>query len=275
VAASGCTSLASSVSSDFARDFASDLSNAILDSADVETVRAGAPAYLILIDGLLVRAPDDVDLLRQAATLNSAYGGAFVTDPERASMLATKARSLAFEAACLGFRDGCDLATRPFAGYVQWLAGMDRDDVELLYTVGSSWAGWIQANSDDFNAIAELGRVRALMERVVALDESWDHGGAHVYLGIFETLLPQSLGGRPEQGRAHFERAISLSQGRYLMAKVMFAEQYARLVFDRELHDELVAEVLEADARQPGITLVNTVAKERAVKLRESADDYF
>ena len=55
----------------------------------------------------------------------------------------------------------------------------------------------------------------------------------------------------------------------------MYAEQYARLMFDRDLHDRLLNEVLEAPALADGLTLMNTVAKEQAQQLLESADDYF
>ncbi|MCB1685382.1 MAG: hypothetical protein KDI31_12875, partial [Pseudomonadales bacterium] len=54
-----------------------------------------------------------------------------------------------------------------------------------------------------------------------------------------------------------------------------FADQYARLVFDRALHDELLNEVVAADPAGPGLTLINTVAQRRAKQLLDSADDYF
>ena len=59
------------------------------------------------------------------------------------------------------------------------------------------------------------------------------------------------------------------------MAKVMYAERYARLVFDRELHDRLLQEVLAAPVQVPGLTLGNTLAVARAKQLLASADDYF
>ena len=59
------------------------------------------------------------------------------------------------------------------------------------------------------------------------------------------------------------------------MAKVLYAERYARLLFDRELHDRLLVEVLAADAHSPGLTLSNTLAQEQARLLLESGDEYF
>ena len=55
----------------------------------------------------------------------------------------------------------------------------------------------------------------------------------------------------------------------------MYADQYARLLFERKLHDQLLQEVMAAEAKSPGLTLMNTVAKERAQRLLDTADDYF
>ena len=271
VCLSGCASLVSS----FTSNFAEDLGNSILDNPDVEMVQEGAPAFLLLVDSLVAQSPNNANLLMQSARLSSAYAAAFVDEPERARLMNAKALADMEQSVCLSMKDACDLRTRPYDDYERWLAGRRLDEVPELYQLASVWTGWIQANSDDFVAIAELGRVKALVLRVAELDESYDFGGPHLYLGVFETLLPPSLGGRPEIGRSHFEKAIALSDGQYLMTKVMFADQYARLLFDRELHDQLLEEVLAADPAVPGLTLINTVAQRRARELLDSADAYF
>jgi len=92
---------------------------------------------------------------------------------------------------------------------------------------------------------------------------------------VFATLLPPALGGKPEEGLAHFERAIKLSAGRDLMAKVEYARRYARITYNRELHDRLLQEVLDADAVEPGLTLSNVLAKRQAKELLASAESYF
>jgi hypothetical protein len=254
---------------------AEDLGSAILDNPDLTMVRDGAPAYLILMDGLVAQSPGNSSLLSQAAQLNSAYAAAFIDDPERNRALNAKALDLAERAVCTGVKNGCGLRTRPFRDYEDWLSERRGSDVPLLYRLGTSWAGWIQASSDDFAAIAELARVKALMSRIIELDESYDYGGPHLYQGVFETLFPPAMGGRPEEGRRHFERALELSQGKQLLTKVLYARNYGRLVFDRELHDRLLEEVVAADPRLPGLTLINVVAQQQAAELLESADDYF
>jgi hypothetical protein len=109
---------------------------------------------------------------------------------------------------------------------------------------------------------------------VIELDENHENGGPHLYMGGMETLLPASMGGKPEEGRAHFEKAIEINEA-YLMTKVIYAQQYARLMFDQELHDRLLNEVLSADPVVEGMTLTNRIAQERAKDLLASSKDYF
>ena len=267
----GCASMVSSATG----GMTAGLSDAILDQNDLETVEAGTPAYLLLIDGLIRDNPKSEKLLLSGAKLYSAYAGVFVKDTERAQRLSTRSREYAERALCRHRTALCNLATRPFDNYRAALAGLGRADVPALYTLAVAWAGWVQAHSSDWNAVADLARVRAAMERVAELDEGYEYGGAHLYLGALTTLLPPALGGKPEEGRAHFERAIVLSQGRDLMAKVEYARRYARLVFDRPLHDRLLNEVLQAPVTAPGLTLRNTLAQRTARELLKSADNYF
>lgn len=256
-------------------DLAQRLSSSIADHDDPQTVATALPAYLLLIDALVLDRPDDAHRLQSAATLYSAYTGAFVTDARRKRVLSQKALDYADRGACAANANFCNLRAASFEDMTRRLSTLPADGVAPIYTLGVAWAGWIQARGDDMNAVAELAQVEALMRRVVALDESHDAGGAHMYLGALTTLLPEALGGDPAQGREHFERAIALSAGRNLMPNVVYAERYARLVFDRELHDRVLRETLAADPAVPGYRLMNTLAQARAQQLLDSADEYF
>ena len=113
------------------------------------------------------------------------------------------------------------------------------------------------------------------MQRVVELDETYEHGQAHMYLGVLNSILPEALGGKPEKAKVHFEQAIKLSNGKNLMAQTLYAERYARLIFDQQLHDRLLTEVLAADPEVHGLTLQNTVAQREARRLLDDSSDYF
>jgi len=268
---SGCSYFLSSATS----KMTDNLSAAVLDQDDPATVRDGAPAYLIALDGLIEGNPESERLLLAGAQLYGAYAGAFVDDPERASRLTLRARRYGERALCERDRPLCEAASGSYDDFVSLLGETDAEDLPALYGLGSAWASWVQANAGDWNAIADLPKLQALMERVVALDDAYEDGSAHLYLGVLHTLRPASLGGKPELGRQHFERAIEISRGRNLMAKVLFASQYARLVFDRPLHDRLLDEVIEADPHVHGFTLSNVLAQEEAALLLAGGDDYF
>jgi len=51
------------------------------------------------------------------------------------------------------------------------------------------------------------------MERVVELDETYEHGSAHLYLGVMTTLLPPALGGKPEKDAATSNAPSSCHRG--------------------------------------------------------------
>ena len=251
------------------------LSAAIADQDDPDTVRAGSPAYLLLMDGLIKDEPDDQTLLIGGAKLYSAYAAVFVEDPQRARRLTDKGRDYGRRALCLDAPAFCATQTLTHDAFLAALQELDEDELPGLYAYATSWAAWVKARSAEPLALADVPKIDAMLARVVALDEAYEGGEAQLYLGILRSQIPPALGGHPEQGQAHFEKAIALSEGRNLFAKVEYARNYARLMFERDLHDKLLQEVLAADPVAPGYTLGNVLAQQQARILLESSADYF
>ena len=247
----------------------------IRDQNDPATVAEGTPAYLLMVDGMIASRPDDAELLVAGSRLYGTYAAVFVTDPERARRLARKALDYARRAMCIEIEELCGAETQPFDRFSALLAFIDDDDLPTLYAYGAAWAGWMQLQRADWSSLVDLPRVKAVMERVVASDDDYDQGMPHVYLGVIDAQIPAALGGHPEEGRAHFLHAIELSGGHNLIAEVEYARSYARLIFDRELHDRLLKEVLAADPVAPGMTLGNVLAQEQARKLLAESATYF
>ncbi|WP_321495301.1 TRAP transporter TatT component family protein [uncultured Desulfobacter sp.] len=256
-------------------DMMASLSRSILNNNDLAMVESGAPAYLIMVDSLIDQDPESPDLLCSGAQLYTAYSDVFVTDGERKRKLADKAMDYALNAICFAQSDACDLKAASFGKFRTVVNEMEEDDLPYLFTLGNAWAAWIMAHKDDFNALADISRIEAIMNRVIELDETYRDGAAYLYLGTLATFLPPALGGKPEQGRLYFEKAISISQGKNLMAKVIYAKLYAKMIFDRQLFQRLLNEVMQTDPNIDGYTLVNTYARQQAAKLLAEADDYF
>lgn len=268
---SGCSFFISSATVDMTEN----LSKAILNNNDLATVKDGAPAYLLMVDSLLYREPDNESLLRGASKIYTSYTRVFVKDKARAKKLTEKALSYALRAICARRSKTCGFREVKFQEFNDTLMSLKIKDVSDLFTLGSAWAVWIQMHREDWNAVAEISRVEAIMKRVIGLDEFYQDGGAHLYLGVLATFIPPALGGKPDVGKKHFERALEISKDKNLIVKVLYAQHYARLIFDQKLHDRLLNEVLEAKTDVPGYTLSNTLAQERAKELLKSGKDYF
>jgi hypothetical protein len=268
---SGCATVVSNAAS----NFADNLSAAVVNQNDPETVRDGAPAYLLLLDSLIEGSPDDPAILSAAAGLYASYGAVFAEDPERAKRLTERAHGYGFKAMCLSFKPACDWPDLSFEDYEATLPDLREKHADIVYSYGLASLAYIRAHADDFNALARLPHAESLLTRYLDVSDGESDASVYVYLGILATLRPPMLGGEPEKGRAAFEKAIELSGGKDLSAKVEFARGYARLLYERELHDELLRDVLAADPIVPGFTLTNVMAQQDAAELLASADDYF
>jgi len=265
---SGCMSMISN-------SMSKTLSNAILNQDDPALVRDGAPAYLLLIDGLIMDNPDSESLLVAGAKLNGAYASIFAEDKKRARHMAAKALRYARTAICHGQAQICAAEKGPFPAFKESLQSASKSELPVLFAYASAWAGQIQANSSDWLAIADMPKVEALLERIIELEPGFENGQPHLYLGVMRSQIPPSLGGKPALGKKHFETAIRLSNGKDMMAKVMYAENYARLMFEQPLHDRLLNEVIKGNPHVKGLTLTNTLAQMRAEQLIKSGKDYF
>ena len=255
--------------------FSDSLTTAVLDQDDPEIVRDGLPSYLLLIDSRIAANPLDPDMLLAGAKLYGAYAGAFVDDTERAQRLAARAYGYARRALCLREKPLCDSLDAPYEKFESALNEASAQDIATLYGFAAAWAGKIQVNTGDWNAIADLPKLQAVLARCYAIDPRYDDGGSALYLGVINSIRPASLGGKPDEGKAWFDKALELSGGKNQMVRVLYAQFYARLVFDQGLHDKLLNEVLVSDPVAPRLTLINTLAKKKAKALLASGKDYF
>ncbi|AEF98931.1 TRAP transporter TatT component family protein [Methylomonas methanica] len=266
----GCSYFVSSATGDFSER----LKHTILAQNDPETVTEALPAYLLMLEASAAGDRDDESPMFATANLYTAYLGLLPDDPIRKPRLSRKGLDFALRGICLHKQDWCDLQQQPITEMPTLLAQAEHDDVDSLYSLATAWSTWIQANKSDWNAVAQLAQVKQIMQKVIELDETYKEGSAHVYLAVMESLLPESLGGNPQLAKQHFQRALELSPHN-LMINVLYAKHYARMIFDRELHDKLLKTTLNAQTTAPNLTLINTLAQQQAQQLLDSANDYF
>ncbi len=267
----GCSSLMERVQT----QLAADLTVAALNHDDPETISAALPSYLLLLDASAAKPDASGESLCAAAKLYGAYSGGFVADVARQQRLSARTLRYGDAGACKLDKQFCNLRALDFDAITARAASFDQADLPALSCLASAWATDVQARADQPEAQADVPKVRVLYERIASLAPEFNQGEAQMVLGVLNSLLPPAFGGKPELGKAYFERAIAQSNSKNLMAKVLYAQYFARLTFEQALHDRLLNEVLQASSEAPGLTLQNQIAKVRANALLQSGKDYF
>ncbi len=244
--------------------------------SELEMVRQGMPAYLMLMDGMIEGWPDNAQLLLAAAQANSAYASAFLEDSDKttASAVLAKAKRYALQALELNGFD--QPVTSSFEEFEQNLQKLNRKAVPDLFWSAACWGGWIQLNLNSMEAQSQLPRVEMMMKRALELEEDFYFGGPHLFMGIWYASRPKIAGGSLETAQYHFQKAMELGQNKFLMTKVYYADLYARKKFDRDLFVATLNEVLQTPADiEPDLTLTNSVAQRKAEEMLRTVDDYF
>lgn len=267
----GCTYVVSNAAS----SFGGNLSSAILNQDDPEIVKAGMPSYILLLDSFLQGEENNPAILESAATMYASYGSVFADNPDQAKRLTQRARDYAEEAMCLTYDDSCGWNSLPYDEFTASLVGIGEDQAESLYTYGFANLAYIRAHADDWNALAELPQAEAVMSHYIEISGATANSSAYNYLGILKTIRPPALGGKQEEARDDFDTAIDRSMGRDLSPKLEMLKGIARMLYDRELNDQLCDEILSADPYADGFTLTNVMAQQEATSLCAEADDYF
>ncbi|MEM7053491.1 MAG: TRAP transporter TatT component family protein [Pseudomonadota bacterium] len=256
-------------------DFSNDLETAVLNYDEPLMIERGLPAFLLILEARLQNNPENAQTLMSLAQLTSAYAGLFIDRPDTARSLNQRALDQARKAACLESELLCDIRSRPFLEFEQDLQGLPKDALDAAYILGTTWAGWIASASDDFSALADLPKVEALLEWVTEQSPEHDDGGVWLYLAVLNSQRPPAAGGRPALALQQYERALEISRDKNLLVKVFMADQYARLLFDRDLFVELLEDVVAADPDQPDYVLANHIAQARARDLLEQTATIF
>jgi hypothetical protein len=259
---------------DGASSLMKEVASAVNRQSDVVLVRQGVPAYLMLLEGLIQKYPENPNLLLAGAQSCGSYAG-LLEEKERAGALYAKSRQYALRAldlhpALKGFQ-GASLDD-----FQKHLNRTEKTDVPLLFGAGAAWGGWIANTDESVEAMAELPWVEALMERVLQVDPGYYYGGAHLFKAILLSARPEQFGGDLKKAREHFQEARRIGQGKFLMTDVYYAQYYARQRLDRDLFEGTLKRVLETPPDQePDLTLVNTLARQKAGKLLEQIDEFF
>ncbi len=245
--------------------------------SDLDFAREGLAGNLKLLEALVDGDPENEHLLLLASQGYSSYALAFAEDDsvERARIFYARGRDYGLRILMqnASIREALGKDTRSFESA---LASLTRDDVPAVFWTAFAWGGYINITRTDLEAMADLSKVLAMMNFVLREDPGYYFGGAHLFLGAIEGSVPPALGGKPEAAKAHFEKALQLNGGKFLMTHVYYAKTYAVQMLDQELFEKLLKNVEDASIDiLPEARLPNAVAKKKAALLRRLATDLF
>ena len=250
---------------------------AFTEEQDLAFAEQALPANIKLLDVMLKNDPENARLLRLGSEGYSSYALAFLedTDPARARAFYRRGkeygmRILRRDASWARALDGTleDLTGR--------LAEADQEDVPALFWTAFGWGSEIYLSLTSPDAIADLPRAEALMDFVARTDSTYYYAGADLFLGTLYGSRPKMLGGDLEKSRRHFDRALRLNGGRFLMTYVYCARSVAVQSLDEALFDEMLAKVDAASLEiLPKARLANQVAKRKSELLKSRKSDLF
>jgi hypothetical protein len=258
---------------------------------DFELVEASLPANIKTVEGFLLAAPDNEDLLMMVAQAYTSYALVVLEDrleqTEEEAPAFTPLAQRTREMYLRGHRHGLRLLDGRHPGareavekgkdaLAPLLARCTARDVPALFWTGMPLAGAVNVARDDVTMISRMPIAKALIGRALELDEGYYHAGSHMIIGSILGSIGKMLGGDPDQARKHFERALELTGRKFLLVQVMYAKTVGVQVQDRALFEKLLGEVVKADLGiYPEQKLANVAAKRRARRLSARAGELF
>jgi len=244
---------------------------------DPDLVWEAVPFGLKTMEGLLVQAPKNKNLLLAASSGFTQYGYGHLqqdadfleaNDLAAATALRTRARKMYRRALDYGFR-GLEVDVPNFRAQLQKdsqaaVSKLGKTHVPLLYWTANAWGAAISISKDDPELAADQHLVEALMRRALALDEAWEHGSIHDFFISYEGGRA-SIGGSLTKARDHLERARQLSQGTRVTPLVSYAETVSVSTQNKKEFQSLLEEALAFDTKKtPETRVANLIAQRRA-----------
>ena len=257
--------------------------------ADYELARTAIPGALKTVEGFWVSGPPAEAAARFERILAEGYcqyGTGFVEDDWEAAKLKQdvvavdyhNARSVNIFTRCLNFSLKL-LGSRwqkEIFGTPEVQAKLIADTgkghrFELMYAA-AALGGLVNHNLTRIEMISYLPTVQAMMERVVEIDtksgppSNKAHAALpHLALGMIHSARSPSMGGDPAKAKAAFEKALEVTEGKFLLARALMAYRIGMQTNDRKFfHDNLVKVLETPPSIWPEQRLANEIAHRKA-----------
>ena len=208
---------------------------AMNQETDLELAQGAMPANLKLLEGMLIEDPGNTRLHLYAAEGFYGYTFGFVEmqDSHRAQHLYRRC----YEHARVALQQSgmtLDPETSSPAEFEAAVGKAGKKAVPAMFWTASCLANWVNLNRNSPAGIAELTSAATLMQRVIVLDDTFYHGGPHLFFGVYYGGRSPLFGGNFQLSEEHFRRAAEINDNKLLLVDVLQAEYLDRQRLDRD-----------------------------------------
>lgn len=264
--------------------------------SDYELASRAIPGTLKTVEGFWIVHPENSTLRGILTEGYCQYGIGFVEDEWEVALVQKD-----FEKAAYHERRATNMFLRCMNYALmglgkKWQDGLFGENDAVLKLVNSAsssqrtplmWAAvglgsMINHNKDNIELVAQAPTAKAMLLKVVEIDAKHPPADKalaalpHIALGLLYTAAGAQLGGDAAKATEHFQKALELTEGKFLLARVNFARKVGVMTQNRQLfHDELV-KVLQTDpAIWPEQRLANEIAHRRARRYLSQEKELF
>jgi hypothetical protein len=249
--------------------------------SDYEVANSAAFSGLVQFEGLHYLAPSNgdglflltqgwagasfafiEDMMEQAEDVEGTEGSLYLY--QKARTMAGYDRAIHYGIQLLQLRhSGFEAAKKNDDTMKAWLSTFTdpASDAPNLFWTANAWISKTNVAKEEPAIVADLFIGVAMMQRAVELDERYLYGSGHIVLGAYHARSPMA---ELDEAKKHFERALEINGGKYLLTQFMFASKYYCTKGEKAPYERLLNEVLAAGDVLPAQRLTNTIAKRRA-----------
>lgn len=254
-------------------------SGAFDELGDYEMARSALSAGIVQFEGLHGMRPDNEDgyMLLMKGWTGYAYGfaqddyeEALLTGNEELIEYQKKRAKMAFDR---GVFYGQELIAKRADGYTEakksdptlraWLDEnfKNKEDAPMLFWAAYPWVARVQLMKDESAYVGELYVGIAIMAHSLKLDPDIEGYSSTTVMAAYHA---RNMAAEPAEAKPMFESVLQKTKRKQLLVQLNYARTYACTTANKDLYEQLLNEVLNADDPDPKFRLQNVMAKRRA-----------
>jgi hypothetical protein len=247
------------------------------EEQDLNLAEKSIASNLKLLETIIKKDPDNTHYQLLASIGYSSYALGFAEDDsiERARMFYLRGKEYGMNV----LRHNAKFANAEGKSVEEFraaLASFTKEEVPVVFWTAIGWGSAIRTDLTNPSAIADLGKVEAMMQFALEKDPTFFYGGPDFFLGTFYGSRPQMLGGDSALSKKHFEECLRINGGKFLMVYIYYASSYAVQTQNREFFEQCLTKVDTTSLNVlPEARLSNAIAKKKAKLLRGKIDVLF